>query len=205
MSGKQDPGGEHPRTQRRRRQLAATLLAGVGLFAGCGGLSGAAPQASPHQLADTPSADRPSLLPPPVGTTSGFAERVHAEVGSFPEFGGTAVNRDRTRFTIRWHGGVPAVLRELVEDYAPHASFDIIIEDTEFLPGELRTEAERLLRDHSLVVQGAGPRPAGDGVDVILSPDAVRAAGSAEAALADNGVVSDYPIFVVGVGEAEPA
>jgi hypothetical protein len=34
---------------------------------------------------------------------------------------------------------------------------------------------------------------------------AVRRAGSAEAALADNGVVSDYPIYVLSVGDIEPA
>jgi hypothetical protein len=145
------------------------------------------------------------LLPPPAGTTVGFAERVHAELGDSPEFGGTAINRDRTRFTIRWHGEVPAALRTLVDDYAPHAPFDILIEDTDFLPADLRAEAGRLVAQHAPVIQGAGPRPAGDGVDVTLSPEAVRRAGGAEAALADNGVVSDYPIFVIDVGEVEPA
>ena len=152
-----------------------------------------------------PPGDGQPLLPPPAGTTVGFAERVHAELGDFPQFGGTAINRDRTRFTIRWHGEAPAALRELVDDYAPHAPFDIVIEDTKFLPADLRAEAGRLLREHHPVVQGAGPRPTGDGVDVTLSPDAVRAAGGVEAALADNGVVSDYPIFIIDVGEAVTA
>lgn len=152
-----------------------------------------------------PRGDGQPLLPPPAGTTVGFAERVHAEWGDFPEFGGAAVNRDRTRFTIRWHGETPAALQELVDDYASHAPFDIVVEDTEFLPGDLRAEAGRLVREHAPVIQGAGPRPAGDGVDVTLSPEAVRRSGSAEAALADNGVVSDYPLFVIDVGEVEPA
>jgi hypothetical protein len=193
------------RPSARSRLLAATLLTAVGALAGCGGVSSAAPQPPPHRFADVPSGDGQPLLPPPAGTTVGFGERVHAELGDFPEFGDTAVNRDRTRFTIRWHGEVPAVLREIVDDYAPHAPFDIVIEDTEFLPGDLRAEAGRLLREHSPVVQGAGPRPAGDGVDVTLSPEAVRVAGSAEAALTDNGVVSDFPLFVIAVGEVEPA
>jgi hypothetical protein len=87
------------------------------------------------------------------------------------------LNRNRTRFTIRWHGEVPALLRELVDDYAPHASFGIVIEDIEFLPGDLQTEAERLLREHSPVLHGAGARPAAYGVDVTMSPEVVRAAG----------------------------
>ncbi len=147
--------------------------------------------------------DAPLLTPPP-GTTFGLTERLQAEFGDLPEYGGGAVNRDRTRYTIRWHGDVPVTLRQIMDEYAD-GDVEIVIEDTEFLPGDLRAEAERLLREHSPVVQGAGPRPAGDGVDVTLSPEAVRAAGSAEAALADNGVVSDYPIFVVSVGDIEPA
>jgi hypothetical protein len=180
------------------------LLAGVGALAGCGGVSSAAPQPPPPRFADVPAGGGRSGWPSPGGTSVGFAERVHAELGGFPEFGGTAVDRDRTRFTIRWHGEATAVLQELVDDYAPHAPFDIVIEDTEFLPADLRAEAGRLVREHAPVIQGAGPRPAGDGVDVTLSPEAVRRAGSAEAALADNGVVSDYPIFVHSVGDIEP-
>jgi hypothetical protein len=191
------------RPSARSRLLAATLLAAVGALAGCGGVSSAAPQPPPHRFADVPPGDGQPLLPPPAGTTVGFAERVHAELGDFPQFGGTAINRDRTRFTIRWHGEVPAVLRELVDD--SHAPFAIVIEDTKFLPADLRAEAGRLVAEHAPVIQGAGPRPAGDGVDVTLSPEAVRRAGGAEAALADNGVVSDYPIFVIEVGEVEPA
>jgi hypothetical protein len=181
------------------------VLSVVAVLAACGGVSSAGPQPPTHRFADVPSGDGEPLLPPPAGTTVGFAEKVHAEFGDLPEFGGTAVNRDRTRFTIRWHGEVPSALREIVDDYAPHAPFDILIADTEFLPGDLRAEAGRLLREHAPVIQGAGPRPAGDGVDVTLSSEAVRAAGSPEAALADNGVVSDYPIFVIDVGDIEPA
>ncbi len=153
----------------------------------------------------------PSTIPdgvlrgtPLPSTLFWLRERLHAEFGDLPEYGGGAVNRDRTRYTIRWHGDVPATLRQIVDEYVD-ADFEVVIEQTEFLPGDLRAEAERLLREHSPVVRGAGPRPAGDGVDVTLSSEAVRAAGSAEAALADNGVVSDYPIFVVAVGEAEAA
>jgi hypothetical protein len=193
------------RPSARSRLLTATLLTAVSALAGCGGVPSAAPQPPPHLFANVPSGDGQPLLPPPADTTVGFGERVHAELGYFPEFGGTAIDRDRTRFTIRWHGEVPAVLREIVDDYAPHAPFDIVIEDTEFLPGDLRAEAGRLILEHSPVIQGAGPRPAGDGVDVTVSPEAVRRAGSAEAALADNGVVSDYPIYVLSVGDIEPA
>jgi hypothetical protein len=156
------------------------------------------------RFTDATVPDGAPLLTPPSGTTFGLTERLHAEFGELPEYGGGAVNRDRTRYTIRWHGDVPATLRRIVDEYAD-GNFEIVIEQTEFLPGDLRAEAGRLLREHFPVVQGAGPRPAGDGVDVTLSPEAVREAGSAETALADNGVVSDYPIFVLSVGEVESA
>jgi hypothetical protein len=97
---------------------------------------------------------------------------------------------------------VPATLTEIVDDYAD-ADFDVVLEDTEFRPGDLRAEAGRLGREHSPVVQAAGPRPAGDGVTVMLSSAAVRAAGGVDAALA-AGIVSDYPLFPE-VGDVAPA
>jgi hypothetical protein len=165
----------------------------------------AAPDGGPlHPALPSTIPDGVALGTPLPSTMFWLRERLHAEFEDLAEYGGGAANRDRTRYMIRWHGDVPAKMRQIVDEYADR-DFEIVIEQTAFLPGDLRAEAGRLLRVHSPVVQGAGPRPAGDGVDVTLSPEAVRAAGSAEAALADNGVVSDYPIFVVSVGDVEPA
>lgn len=192
-----------PRPSAPRHLLAASLLVAVGVLAGCGGAASATPQAPPS-FADAPSDDGQLHLPP-ADTTVGFRERALAQFRDFPQYGGTAVNRDHTRLTIRWHGEVPDALRQVIDDYALRVSSEIVIEDTEFMPGDLRAEADRLLREHAPVIQDAGPRPAGDGVDVTVSSQAVQAAGSAEAALEDNGVVSDYPIFVISVGDIEPA
>jgi hypothetical protein len=51
---------------------------------------------------------------------------------------------------------VPPALVEIVDNYGA-ATFDVVIEDTEFLPGDLRAEADRMGCDHSPAVQGAGP------------------------------------------------
>ena len=192
-----------PRAGARSRLLSATLLAAVVVLGGCGGVSSAAPQPSPYRFVDVPSDDGQPLLPPPPGSTFALGERLQAELGGAPEFGGTAVDPDRTRFTIRWHGDVPAALTKIVDDYAD-AGFDVRIENTEFLPGDLRAEAQRLVREHHPVVQGAGPRPAGDGLTVTLSTEAARSAGGVEEALTDNGIVSNFPLFPE-VGDIVPA
>ena len=184
-----------------RVALAAVLLAGAGLLAACGGAAADPLRPSPPSFVDVQADDGP-LLPVPPDTTHGLTERLHAALGDAPEFGGGEISRDRTRYTIRWHGEPSPVLRVIVDDYAD-AEFDVIIADTEFLPGDLRAEAGRLVGEHSPAVQGAGPRPAGDGVTVMLSSAAVEAAGGVEAALADNGIVSDYPLFTE-VGDVAP-
>ena len=189
--------------QARRRLLIAAMLATNSALAGCGTAAAGPPEEPPTRFADPGTPDGFPLLTPPPGTTFGLTEQLHAEFGDRPEYGGGAVSRDRTRYTIRWHGEVPPALAEIVDDYAD-ADFDVVIEDTEFLPGDLRAEAERLVREHHPVVQGAGPRPAGDGLTVSLSTEAVQAAGGIEEALADNGIVSEFPLFPE-VGDIEPA
>ncbi|WP_448627186.1 hypothetical protein [Geodermatophilus sp. URMC 64] len=46
--------------------------------------------------------------------------------------------------------------------------------------------------------------PAGDGLTVTVSTEAVRVAGGVEEALADSGVVSDFPLFPEA-GDVVPA
>ncbi len=94
---------------------------------------------------------------------------------------------------VRWHGDSPPALRRQLDEYAD-ADFAVVLEQTDYPPGDLQAEAERLVRDHALVMQAAGPRPAGDGLEVIVSSDAADAAGSAEAALLAHGITSDYPL-----------
>jgi hypothetical protein len=52
--------------------------------------------------------------------------------------------------------------------------------------------------------QAAGPRPAGDGLEVLVSCDAADAAGSAGADLRAHGITSDYPLHL-DIGGVVPA
>jgi hypothetical protein len=66
---------------------------------------------------------------------------------------------------------------------------------TEFRPGDLRAEADRLAREHTSVVRSAGARPEGDGVDLLLAPEAVQRAGSPATAVLEAGIESGFPLF----------
>jgi hypothetical protein len=127
-------------------------------------------------------------------------ERVSAAVGDSPDLGSPGISLDRTRLTLRWYGEPPAELQGLADGAA---GFDVVVEQTEFRPGDLRVEAERLVREHAPAVQSASARPTGDGIDVAVPPAAAAAAGGAEAAVAERGVVGRFPLFIE-VGSAVP-
>ena len=141
--------------------------------------------------------------PPVPAQMHELLDRLSRQFDGSPDFGSPEISLDRTHVVVRWHGRPPADLQELLDAYAD-APFEVVLEPTDYPTGELRAEAQRLVGDHAPVVQAAGPRPAGDGVDVLVSPDAADAAGSAEAALEAHGIDSDYPLYLE-VGGVVPA
>jgi hypothetical protein len=127
-------------------------------------------------------------------------ERLSAAAGDSPDSGDPGISLDRTRLTVRWFDELPAGIRALLAD---HPGFDVVVEPTRFRPGDLRAEAVRLRAEHADVVQAASARPAGDGIDVLVSPAAAAAAGGAEAAAAEHGLAGQFPLSVE-VGSAVP-
>jgi hypothetical protein len=125
-------------------------------------------------------------------------ERLSAAAGDSPDSGTPGISLDRTRLTVRWFGELPPTVRAVLED---HPGFDVVVQQTEFRPGDLRAEAERLLRGHGDVVAAATARPEGDGIEVLVLPDVAAAAGGAGQALREAGASSDVPLFAE-VGEA---
>jgi hypothetical protein len=125
-------------------------------------------------------------------------ERLAAAAGDSPDFGTPGISLDRTRLTVRWFGEPPAPVRAVL---AASTGFDVVVERTALRPGDLRREAERLVRDHPDVVAVAGARPEGDGIEVLVPPAVAAAAGGAAQALAAAGVRSDVPLSAE-VGEA---
>ena len=123
-------------------------------------------------------------------------ERLSAAAGDSPDSGDPGISLDRTRLTVRWFGELPAGIRALLAD---HPGFDVVVEQTRFRPGDLRAEAVRLCTEHADVVQAASARPAGDGIEVLVSPAA--AVGGAEAVLVEHGLAGRFPLFVA-VGSA---
>ncbi|SDY19156.1 hypothetical protein SAMN05661080_02650 [Modestobacter sp. DSM 44400] len=128
-------------------------------------------------------------------------ERVSAAAGDSPDRGDPGISLDRTRLTLRWYGELPADVRSVVE---AATGFDVAVEQTEFRPGDLRAEADRLAREHAPTVTSATARPEGDGIDVLVAPAAAGAVGGPDDALAAAGVTSPFPL-VPEVGEVPPA
>ena len=141
---------------------------------------------------------------PPVTTEMMAAlDQVRAAAGGSPDFGDPEISRDRTRIIVRWYGELPDAVQAVVDAHAT-GDFTIVVEQVPFRPADLRAEAERLIREHPGVVNGVGPRPAGDGIDVMISEQAVEEAGGLDEALADAGVVSEFPLFP-SAGSVVPA
>ena len=135
------------------------------------------------------------------GVASGIyelLERLSAVAGDSPDLGTPGISLDRTRLTVRWYGEVPAAVRAVLDG---HPGVDVAVQPTDFRPGDLRAEAERLVREHGAVVAAATARPEGDGIEVLVPPRLAAAAGGAAQALAAAGVGSAVPLFAE-VGEA---
>ena len=122
-------------------------------------------------------------------------ERLAEVAGDSPDFGTPGISLDRTRLTVRWSGEPPAAVQRVLDSAQGVA---VTVQQTEFRPGDLRAEAERLVREHGDVVAAASARPEGDGIEVLVLPEVAAAAGGAEPALA--GVRSAHPLFAE-VGE----
>ncbi|MBB3677281.1 hypothetical protein [Modestobacter versicolor] len=116
-------------------------------------------------------------------------ERLSAAAGDSPDFGTPGLSLDRSRLTVRWSGELPAAVRQVVDSAE---GVTVTVQPTAFRPGDLRAEAERLVREHPDVVQAATARPEGDGIEVLVPPAVAGAAGGAEQALA--GVASAFPL-----------
>ena len=121
-------------------------------------------------------------------------ERLAQVAGDSPDFGTPGISLDRTRLTVRWFGEPPAAVRAVLADHPG----EVTVQPTEFRPGDLRAEADRLVREHPGVVVAASARPEGDGIEVLVPPAVAAAAGGAGQAVA--GVGSAYPL-TAEVGE----
>lgn len=192
---------------------AGTLLLGAAVLAACAaqsqqpGAPGAEPS-GPVQFEPVPGdPGAPPLnevspddlledlaLPPVTTDMMAALDQVRAAAGGSPDFGDPEISRDRTRLIVRWHGQVPAAVQAVVDAHSA-GDFTMVVEHVPFRPADLRAEAERLIREHPGVINGVGPRPAGDGIDVMLSEQVVADAGGLDQALADHDVVSEFPLF----------
>jgi len=198
-------------------QCGLVLLA-VGVLAAC------AEQPAPQQpgapavpsslvelqpLPDEPQLATPddlieSLEYPPVTTDMITAlDRVRAAAGGSPDFGDPEITLDRTQVVVRWHGDVPDAVQAVVDAYA-EGPFAMQVEQILFRPGDLRAEADRLIREHPGVVTGVGARPTGDGIDIMIADEVVDQAGGLDQALERNAVVSAFPLFATA-GSITPA
>ena len=127
-----------------------------------------------------------------------FLERLSEAAADAPEYGTPGISLDRTRLTVRWFGEPPAAVQRVLDSAQ---GFELTVARTEFRPADLRAEAGRLLADHPGLVTSARERPEGDGIDVLVAPPVVEAAGGADAVLEQAGVRAAFPL-VAEAGEA---
>src|SRR4051794_26926643 len=83
-------------------------------------------------------------------------EPVAAVAGDPRHLGARGISLDRPGRTARGSGELPAGVGALVAP--PPEGFTVVVQQTEFRPGELRTEAERLRREHAGVLAAASAR-----------------------------------------------
>jgi hypothetical protein len=191
-------------------RVVVLLLAAAGL-AGCADRAPRQPGSTgePPGLVELEPAGPPPAVPtdglsveglegleyPPVTVEMLTAvDQLRAAAGDDPDSGGPEISLDRTRIVLRWYGEVPPAVQEVVDAYAT-GPFTVVVEPTRFRPGDLQAEVDRLFREHPGVIAAAGARPTGDGIELMIREDAVAAAGGLDEALADNGIVSEFPLF----------
>ncbi|MCW2510469.1 MAG: hypothetical protein JWP68_3617 [Modestobacter sp.] len=129
-------------------------------------------------------------------------ERLSAAAGDSPDLGTTGISLDRTRLTVRWFGDLPAGVQAVLDSAGE--GLEVVVQPTEFRPGDLRAVAARLAGEHGDVVAAASARPEGDGIEVLVPPVVAEAAGGPQQALAAAGVSSDVPLFAE-IGAAPPS
>jgi hypothetical protein len=134
------------------------------------------------------------MYPGTRGEVYDLLERLSDAAGESPDYGTPGLSLDRTRLTVRWFGSLPPAVQAVVDGAE---GVTVVVQPTDFRPGDLRAEAERLRREHGDVVAAATARPEGDGIEVLVPP----AAGAPDEALAAAGVSSSFPLFAA-VGEA---
>jgi len=133
------------------------------------------------------------MYPGTRGEVYDLLERLSAAAGESPDFGTIGLSLDRTRLTVRWFGEPPREVQRVVDSAGEGLAVTVV--RTEFRPGDLRAEADRLAREHAAVVRSARARPEGDGVDLFLAPEAVQRAGSPATAVLEAGIESGFPLF----------
>ena len=117
-------------------------------------------------------------------------ERLSAAAGDSPDYGTPGISLDRRRLVVRWSGELPPAVRRVLD--ADHPGVEVTVQQTQFRPGDLRAEAERLVRQHGAVIAAATARPEGDGIEVLVPPAVAEYAGGADEAVA--GISSAYPL-----------
>jgi hypothetical protein len=201
----------------RGRQMLLPLVGAVLVVTGCAERS---PSAAPPPDDAPPSVSLESMPPVPGGLLPGdglspeelgvqpipyeqftFTERLHALAGNSPDFG-VVDARDRALLVVHWYGEPPVEVSALIEEYAD-APFDIRVESTRFRPGDLTTEARRLLEAHPGVVTGTFPRNEGDGVGLGIDPSV--AASPDHGDLKRLGITSRFPLFPESMSRPVPA
>jgi hypothetical protein len=132
------------------------------------------------------------MYPGTRGEVYDLLERLSDVAGDSPDYGTPGLSLDRTRLIVRWFGDVPAAVQRVVDSAR---DVTVVVEPTPLRPGDLRAEASRLAAEHPGVVAAATARPEGDGIEVLVPPLVADVAGGAEAALAGQGIASEFPLF----------
>lgn len=163
------------------RTTRTILVAGLSALAIFAPFGAAANASEPEpELTQTTTTDLPTSLPPVPADLMSWASATQSDLTKDDQFLTVRLSDDRTGAEVFWHGETTAALEDALD--AVPSAFDVSVEQTEYLPGELRRAATDLLAGGTLngeEVTATWTIPDGSGIGVSLEevegPSARRA------------------------------
>jgi hypothetical protein len=121
-----------------------------------------------------------------------FLTELATAAAGYREYGTQSLDAERTGAVVHWHGDLPSAVNDVIVKYT-RAGLSVHVRQTQYVPGDLRDEAERIRRDFPAEVAGASPTHAFDGISVTLNGDG-GSRSEAEQALQRLGIESRFPL-----------
>jgi hypothetical protein len=87
---------------------------------------------------------------------------------SYREYGSQTLTSDRSSVVIYWYGTPSGPPGEVIDEYKSRG-LEVVVQQTPYLPGDVRDEADRIRCEYPTEVSGASPLNEYDGIHVTLN------------------------------------